>query len=378
MSGESRPFEGIAVVLVLHLLSDVRGFLAALLVLGLDPKRTIVVNIPYSTKPATLATLWCIGLRRVHLSSEYPISDAVAAAVEELAEITDDGARILVIEDGGYVGPFLHRSRPDLLSRTLGIVEQTANGIYQYEANEAAGLEEVTPSVPVVNVAESDLKKELESPLIGDAVVKNVSDLVGLLGYSIRNLKAVVLGYGATGSRVAATLRGVLNSPPRIFDTDATRRDEAQAAGFEVAGDVGVACDGADLIIGCTGRTSLSGEVLLALRNDCYFANGSSKRLELEWEALSALIASTEPLPHGAGARVTLRNGRILTLLANGYPVNFFGESVPDEEIAFVYGLLLRSALLILEGGLTPGFQDVPSQIQEEIRKDHLNLLRQV
>lgn len=375
---QAQPFEGLVVVLVLHLLSDVRGFLATLLALGLDPDRTIVLNIPYSTKPGTLATLWTLGLRRTHLSTEYPIAAAVAAAVDELAEIAHDESRILVIEDGGYIGPYLHRNRPDLLPRVIGIVEQTANGIYQYEANEAAGLEEIMPAVPVMSVAESALKKDLESPLIGDAVVSNVSAIIGSLGYSIRNLKAAVLGYGATGSRVANTLKGQLHVAPRVFDVDPDRREAARQADFEVADEVEAACSGVDLIIGCTGRTSIPGDVLLHLPNDCYFANGSSKRLELEWEAVTPLIESTEPLPNSAGARVRLRNGRNVTLLANGYPVNFVGESVPDEEIAFVYGLLLRSALLVIDGGLEAGFHDIPEGLQEEIRKDHENLLKQV
>lgn len=380
MTSGSSPLEGVNVVLVLHLLSDVRGFLATLLALGLEPPRTVVVNIPYSTKPATVATLWCIGLRRIHLSEEYPITDAVAAAVQDLADISDDDARILIIEDGGYIGPYLHRHRPELLEQTLGIVEQTANGIYQYEADEAAGVPAITPLVPIVSVAESKLKKDIESPLIGDAVVNNVRDLVGLLGRSIREFRVAVLGYGATGSRVAATLAGSLTAPPRVYDVNEDRRKEARESefAFDVADDVTSACDGVDLIIGCTGRTSISGDVLLALSTDCYFANGSSKRLELEWNELSPLIASSEPLPKRAGSRVVLANGRVLILLANGYPVNFFGESVPDEEIAFVYGLLLRSALLLLTGDLTPGFHDVPEELQTEIRRDHFSLLNQV
>lgn len=380
MTDVEQPLAKVATVLVLHLLSDVRGFLDTLLALGLDPDKTVVVNIPYSTKAATVATLWCTGLRRMHLSDEYPISDAVAAAVEELAEIVSDGeTKILVIEDGGYIGPYLHRHRPDLLGQVLGVVEQTANGIYQYEANESAGLKEIVPSVPVMSVAESQLKKDLESPLIGDAVVRNVTDLVAISSnLSIRKFNAVVLGYGATGSRVAESLRGPLDSPPKVFDTDAAKRAAALEAGFDVEDTVAAACAGADLIIGCTGRTSVSGAVLMNLDKDCFFANGSSKRLELEWEDLGSLISNTVTLKGGSGARVTLHNGRNLTLLANGYPVNFFGESVPDEEIAFVYGLLLRAALLVLESGIEPGFHDIPMEIQDEIRTDHENMLRQV
>lgn len=373
------PFEDCTVLLILHLLSDIQGFLRTMQALGLAPERTVISNIPYSTKEPTLATLWTAGFRHFVIAPEYPIDDTVAIAVDRAVDIArTSGTKLLVIEDGGYAGPFIHRSRPEALPLVAGIVEQTQNGIWQYDADEDAGKAGVDPAVPVVSVATSELKKTLESPLIGDAIYLHVAELVGRTGIGLSHLRTLILGYGATGSRVAQRFKqNQPHNPPQVFDQQEERRKEAEDSGFDVPASLADGCAQAQLIIGCTGRDNvLSGSLLLSL-GDAYFANGSSKRKEINWRALEGLQVTTEMLPRSAGRRVILSSGHQLTLLADGFPVNFVGESesVPDEEIAFVYGLLLQGALLVLRGELGAGFHEVPDEVQTTIRNDHFQVL---
>jgi hypothetical protein len=68
----------------------------------------------------------------------------------------------LIIEDGGYLVPEIHRfdSIPPFV---IGAVEQTARGVWNDET--------VDLKIPVLTVAFSEFKKELEAPEVGNAVV---------------------------------------------------------------------------------------------------------------------------------------------------------------------------------------------------------------
>src|SRR5579863_10283614 len=121
-------------ILVLHLLRDSKAFVSTLSKLGMNPKRTIILNIPYSTKRETLSSLWAAGFRHLFVSETYPNTPNVIAAVQKAREVSiETGLPILIIEDGGYIGPYIHRDRPDLLDTVAGIVEQTQNGIWEYD-----------------------------------------------------------------------------------------------------------------------------------------------------------------------------------------------------------------------------------------------------
>ena len=363
-----RPLEGIVVIFVLHLLSDVQGFIEAVLRAGLPPERMFLLNIPYSTKPEAVANLWTRGVRNLYISKDYPIAEAVKNAVADAEQVAErENCKIVILEDGGYVGPYIHLQRPDLLPKLLGIVEQTANGIWQYDE------QSVEPRVPVVNVAESALKKNLESPLIGLSIVRNVENLIGQLGYGLASQRVLLLGFGATGKEAAKHLL-LASKSLVIFDSDSSKREDAEKAGYKTVGTIEEACGEIDVLIGCTGRESINADALLALRGATYFANGSSKRRELAWEEFRDLQGKEEELAHGA-KRIELLTNASVILLADGYPVNFVSESVPDEEIAFIYGLLFRALLFLLENELSAGFHDVPLDIQNEIERNHNQML---
>lgn len=373
--GASLALGNCAVLLIPHLLKDAFGYVRALEAHGMSPDSCCIVGIPYSTKFETAAALWQHGYKNIWTPANYPFDDDVHLAIRRLLQIADEeGKDILVVEDGGYAGPLLHRSFETDLSRCRGIVEQTRNGIWRYTE------ESIAPQVPVLNVAECDLKLRRESPLIGAAVVFNVQGLLAQLGYGIENYRALVVGFGSTGSQVASVLRK-RDIDVRVFDADPSRRKTATDAGFESAEDLASLVPERSLIIGCTGAATapFNFAELSALRHDAVFVNASSKRRELNYDDLDSLIdndVEPEVVP-GVGTRYTLLNGRALFLLANGYPVNFVGESVPDEDISFITALLHQGAVTLASDGtsLDPGFHDVPEDLQREIEERHKGLL---
>jgi len=251
-----------------------------------------------------------------------------------------------------------------------GIVEQTRNGIWQYDEHT------IEPKVPIFNVAASRLKLERESPLIGAAVVFNVRFLIEQLGKSLNRYKTLVVGYGSTGSHVAKALRDE-SVDTVVFDQIADRRQQAIADGFTSAESLAALLHDRHLIIGCTGQVPFQFKEILKIRHGAVFVNASSKRHQINYEELDKLTDSRTPQEkYGYGHRRRLLNGHDLVILANGYPVNFVGESVPDQEIAFVLVLLCECAIHLARGAgtLQPGILEVPDELQRRIEACHDSL----
>jgi|RhiMethySRZTD1v2_1073278.scaffolds.fasta_scaffold02519_4 S-adenosylhomocysteine hydrolase len=364
---------GISVILILHLLTDFLSFIDALETIGLDPERTFIVGIPYSLKEHVIVRLLARGYKHIWGPANYPFLTEVDAAINAAASYGDTDARnLLIIEDGGYVVPRLHSHYPELIPRVIGAVEQTANGIWAYQ-------ESVPPRkrrIATMNVAESDLKKRRESPHIGDAVFRNVTRLLETDRVGVREKQVLIIGFGATGSHVANVFKNN-GAKVTVFDEKRKRRSQAKADGFDVAGNIDEAISDKFLVIGCTGKVSVKINSLLRADHGTYFVNASSKRLEVDHRDLKSITNSVEQIPN-VGSKYHLVNGRDLTILADGYPVNFHGlaESVPDKELQFIYGLLFGSAVHVCQNqDLKPGLVYVPEDMQKTIEDLHRALL---
>ena len=364
-------FDELTLIIVPHLLRDFVPFIEALEAAGAKPDKTFIVGIPYSFKEEAHLYLLHKGYKNIWIPEDYPFSREIREVIEA-ASLKREGtnSKILIIEDGGYIVPAIHRSFPDLIEHVIGAVEQTANGIWAYKE-----IPENERKIATINVAESDLKKRRESPLIGQAVFMNISKLLEKVRVGIRDKRVLVVGYGATGSEVAKSFKGN-GAIVSVFDSLPERLEAAKQDGFNISQDLEVDMSNQFLVIGCTGKESLHIEHLLRANYGLYIVNASSKRLEIDYSDLSSITQSTENIP-GFGTIYHLINGRKITLLANGFPVNFFNaESVPDYEIEFIYGLLFMSAVhLISEDNLIPGILEVPNSIQNDIEKTHNALL---
>lgn len=370
---DGKPLNSHVAILVPHLLRDSVPYIQALCAAGLQPDHIFIIGIPYSTKPEVAAALWQRGFRNMELPVEYPFTDTVRQVLQRALTLCRElGHPLLIIEDGGYAGPLLHKEFAQDISQCCGIVEQTRNGIWQYDE------QNIKPKVPILNVAESELKLRLESPLIGDAVVFNVQSLISHFGKAMKRYRTLVVGYGATGSHVAKSLRKA-GLDTVVFDQQRDRRTRAKADGFKSADSLAVLLPDRELIIGCTGQTPFQFKEILAIQHQTIFVNASSKRREINYQDLDPLTDPGVPkqtIPRVGHVR-RLVNGREMILLADGYPVNFVGESVPDQEIGFILALLHQGAIWLAQNASkqSAGFVKVPEDLQKEVEARHNQLL---
>lgn len=377
-------FSDCIIVLIQHLLSDFVHLVKAFNECGAEKDDIFIIGIPYSTKEHTKEYLGLENYKNIKVPIEYPFDDLVRTTLLETINLSESKSKkILIVEDGGYAVPILHNELLDKKDFFLGAVEQTANGIWR--DREIKSNSKIDFCIPVINVAESEIKKRLESPLIASAVRRNIELLIGREYFEVKNKCVSIMGYGNTGSMIAESLKSI-GAKLKVYDKDIDKRKQAISNKYIVAKSPLDLIKDSDIIVEATGNPDpwCKEEELLELKHGCYFLSASSKRMGIDYNKLNRLTKRDSQiyLP-GIGIRYTLHNDNTVTLLANGFPINFFiGESVPDKSIAFILTLLFKSAEFVKDN-----VKRIPKEIidmnnntfglrelQEDIEKMHNKL----
>ncbi len=338
-----RPLEDVTAILVQHHRGSLVPKLRTLFRLGLDPRHTFLVDIPYSTNPAVIAAVRALGVPADNLAKhEYrldqPFAPCQLRRVSQLLDVVRQGAtdgRVLVLDDGAYVLDAMSRTAG--LPGRLSVVEQTVFGMRK--VRERPEISAYGASVPVLNVAESRPKKILEAAFLGPAIARALASAESLVLERLHNGRTLLLGYGAIGRAVALALCTEVGvAPDSLFVGDPSRAARAQATR-----------DGLpiwrrrqeqlfDVVIGCSGRGSFRPEDVRFVVNGAFLASGSSGTIEFSREAILDLCAEPadercfihgdQPLAdrmlHDA-IEIRLFD-RDVVLLNGGYPIDFDGS----------------------------------------------------
>lgn len=358
----------------------------ALFDLGLEPSRTFFVDIPYSANSKVRAALARLGLPKAHFADDtYNLEQPYAAyqrrRVQDLAagvlgEPGLNGA-LLVLDDGAY---FVEAASCFASSfGDLRVVEQTTRGLIKIEAD-AAMSQYVSsrPSIPLVDVARSKPKKDLEAPWIGEAVCLALHRALGD-GFAVGpNERALVTGYGDIGSAVAASLIRELGvAPSRIHVLDPSKKAlrKAVKAGFVPWDRVSADPVRFKLVVGCSGQTSFGIGDRVFLEDGAVLASASSGSAECSREQFVEL-ANTHPSddievkgkplatrPIHGSIYIQLVD-RTVRFLNGGFPVNFDGRvnHVPPDRIQVTRALMVGAALQAVEtdeSGIIPLSREV-------------------
>ncbi|MFQ5859640.1 MAG: hypothetical protein ACE5LU_28925 [Anaerolineae bacterium] len=409
MAGQLAPntFGGHVLLVIPHFLKDLPPFVDQLEALGVTWENAFFVPVFYSRREYVQRTLGQEGWQVLAATAFGPAFDQTvrSALAEALYRAASIRRRLMVLEDGGYAVPMLLREFADRLDFVAGAVEQTSNGCWR-DREAVAGYEATHRRpipFPIVAVGECAIKKVVEAPAVADAVLQSVERLLMRDHKGLRGKRVAVMGYGAVGSRVAEAVR-VRGASVGVFDRDQQKLVAARNQGFEVprltlagitdddghpvvcrldvlpwevksrleaggparwqghriwpklAPDLSSFVSRHSVILGTSGHCSVGAELISALRHGTYLASCSSKRLEIDVVALEAQAVAVESVA-GVGTRYVLPStdgqNRIITLLADGFPVNFWGddvESIPTEHIEFVWALMLHELTRIAGG----------------------------
>lgn len=383
---ESKPFNNCILVIIQHLLGDFVHLAEAFYESGVSKDNMFIIGIPYSTKDQTVDYLRLNGYSNIETPKEYPFDNIVREILIKAMKLASNTSKpILIVEDGGYAVPLVHEEYRAKESLFVGAVEQTANGIWRdKDLSEKKKLDYL---FPIINVADSRIKEQLESPLIGQAVCRNLERLLGKEFTDVAGKVVGLVGFGRTGSQIATGLKSK-GAAVKVFSTDAVDLARAKSEGYTVTSSYIDLVKGSKIVIEATGHQwaeEWAGRaIIMSFENDSWFVSASSKRMGIDYAELGR-IADPKKIIRipGIGIQYEISGKRIM-LVADGYPINFFNsESVPDKKIEFIPTLLFESARFLIEnrGKLDKGIiehqknKDL-NKIFEAIAKVYLDFIR--
>ena len=353
----------------------------------IDPRSVFVLGKPYSANREVVHYLATRLGYRVHPSTcmqrigeanddemDRRIEAVLSAIRRRLNERRDSDSRVLLVDDGGRAIRLLHTERYADIRDRFTCVEQTRCGIRT--------LEDTKLRVPVINVAESWVKLEHESPMIAESVTRELGrQLAAMEARRIRTGRhALIIGFGAIGRAVGVELRR-RGLEVAVHDARAEHRIFAKQEGFETCSGLSDALRGGGLIVGCTGKPALDREHYRQIPNGSILVSASSADVEFRgWQLRADAECLGRPESWGKTGHGPDRNhpcfslyrarnrlGRFY-LVNGGFPVNFSGgvDPIPPEKIQLTRSLLYLGAV---QASLTedPGLHPLDDGLQRNL-----------
>ena len=317
-----------------HILATTHSMLRSLYSLGLNPHNIFLLGKCYSTNSSVWQEMHQDGINVSPLSSFFDGNQAfdsqfcriVAQFLEHTLSKVDLSKfnKIILIDDGGQLLSLsmeFFKGHQNIIG-----IEQTTSG---YEKIKSTPLQ-----FPVINVARSQAKLIYESPMIAEVVVKKALRRMEMLRRNPGQI--LIIGNGVIGSAIYAALH--TNYEVQVYDKNMNSN-----LNFEDH------LRSADLIIGCTGETSLPYGMFKYLKKGCILFSASSPDREFD------AVHIRRKTKHIKNCHDDIAvEGKIL--LNCGFPVNFDGgrNSVAPSKIQLTRALLMSAIFQACEMSGSP------------------------
>lgn len=288
--------------------------------------------VDYSKEMKSIDDLLSIGIK-------------VVEQVEQLIPLIEKADA--VIEDGARISKLIKRHKIPVKTKFFS-VEQTSGGVRFFEEN--------PPAYPVINVAMSPMKLDIENRrATPEGVIRYFSEATGRL---LGSKEVFIIGFGSIGEGIAR-LAQTLGAHVTIYDTFATKRMFAKHHGYAVIEkeEFDHLLPKQDVIFMATNTyqgSVLGAEQLLLMKDGAVICNAGSGRGELALELQK--LGSTET--HDANMDIAEEDGHLvirfskhdlqktITVLGKSFPINLhLGKGTSHDAIEVVMSLLLLAAI---------------------------------
>lgn len=257
----------------------------------------------------------------------------------------------LCFDLGGHFSKYF-QSLTTIPQKLLGVIEETKSGIW---------FDPHTLKIPLISVAESQLKNYGEVYFVARAILRNTEHiLINEFQETLAGKNILVLGFGMIGRNLAPILQR--QARVTIYDIKPSLRLKAQIDGFNVLFSL-TNLSQFDIVIGVTGSYVLKQE-LAELKDGVILVNGSTRKKEFDFRSIARYIMKRSEKT--SYTKISLTDGNSIHLLAHGYPVNFFRtESIPEYILDLVYSEMLLLSERLIEQKFSPGFYRVEQHFPE-------------
>ena len=332
-----------------HLLPSTYVMLQYMFDLGLKKENCAFIGKCYSSSAQTVRDMQNNGIYICESSTEFHQNTSFDAQftlnIENFVKLQisrlnlNHESKIIILDDGG-----------ELIMKSYNLLKQYKN-IFAIEQT-SSGYDKLCLfnkySFPIINVARSKTKLDLESPLIAKSVTKKFMKKISSLNTKIEN--ALIVGMGAIG-------QSIFNEIHQMYSTD--------SYDIKTCGDnfIDLKLNKYDLIVGTTGQTILTNQHYHLLKKNVVLVSASSSDREFDAVFLRKKL-NTKSNIHDD---ILVDN---IHLLNNGFPVNFCNnglDTVPPEEIQLTTSLLLAAACQGVKNNHTNGFTTLDKALQVSI-----------
>lgn len=313
-----------------------------------------VVAIPYSASPTAVQALRAKGFTVVVPTS---IPDTFVESERQVTEALKEAATPLLVQEvGGYLAKA--SARLAAFPHFLGVVEDTNNGHWLYESTGPH-------PIPVLSMAQSPLKA-VEDSIIGDAVLFSVERILREEFAAIcQGLRSAVIGFGKIGRSAAVALKG-REAVVSIYDINPAKDMSAKVEGFYPR-PLHDLLPESDLIVGCTGQTSIRLVDMPFIKDGAILVSASSKAVEFAVADFES--ACTAERFSDVVWRFTQPNKKRFFLLLQGTPVNFRDGSILGTILDMIYCELFVCMREVAAKRAPIGLSKSPGPIQDEVAK---------
>lgn len=335
----TRPWEGRTIAVNLHL-TTISGALLKEMTLG---GGTCVVSAasPATTDPGTVGMLRNLGIE------VYTGGDLEDRHLQVLSHDPD-----LLVDVGFDLIHAVLTRRRDLAPRIRGAVEITRSGITRLRASE--------PPFPVINVNDGRLKNAVENRHgVPAAIWQGVTEVTGM---HLGGRRCAVVGYGPVGKGLATYGRAV-GMGIEVVENQPIRRLYAHYDGFPTCG-IEQALERSQFIVTATGaRNVITTEHLASARDGLVLLNAGHGGDEIDLRSLKDVADRVDNVADQV-VRYRLPDGRRITVLGGGHPLNIVLNSGSPEPILLQFAVLGLALERLSRQDFAAGEVVVPEDIE--------------
>lgn len=348
-------FENTVLIACQHILPSNLAMFSHLFAKGLRPENIFLIGKTYSTQVKAEKAFLEKGVyvHKYGYSSHESfdvqfvkaLDDFLVCILKSVGGLSFDN--IIVLDDGGELIKQINAKK---VFKNVKVVacEQTTSG---YE-----NLVKINKNLrfPVINVARSKAKLDVESPFIAEAVIK-------ILEKRLRSLKKkpkkiLVVGAGAIGINLFNQLSK--NFQVSLYDISPHKS--------HYDGNLDQIISGYDIVIGSTGKTIISEKQFKLFKKGTVLVSASSSDREFDSAKLRLLVKETNN-PHFD----IFTNG--IHLLNSGFPINFNGTEVEKtSDIQLTRALMFSAICLAKIKKYKNGLVELDKGIQRKIIDKYL------